>query len=36
VAGVLLGMLVLGEQLSASLLSGMVLVALGLVLIAQR
>lgn len=36
VAGVLLGMLVLGEQLSFSLLAGMVLVALGLALIARR
>ncbi len=36
VAGVLLGMLVLGERLSLSLLSGMALVALGLALIARR
>jgi drug/metabolite transporter (DMT)-like permease len=36
VAGVLLGMAILGERLSASLLGGMALVALGLVLIARR
>lgn len=36
VAGVLLGVLILGEQLSAGLLGGMVLVALGLALIARR
>lgn len=36
VAGVLLGMAILGEQLTAGLLGGMALVALGLVLIARR
>ncbi len=36
VAGVLLGVAILGESLSASLLGGMALVALGLVLIARR
>jgi drug/metabolite transporter (DMT)-like permease len=36
VAGVLLGVAILGESLSSSLLGGMVLVALGLVLIARR
>jgi drug/metabolite transporter (DMT)-like permease len=36
VAGVLLGLLILGERLSVSLLSGMALVALGLALIARR
>jgi drug/metabolite transporter (DMT)-like permease len=36
VAGVLLGILILGEHVSAGLLGGMALVALGLVLIARR
>ena len=36
VAGVLLGLLILGERLSLSLLAGMALVALGLALIARR
>lgn len=36
VAGVLLGVAILGERLSASLLGGMALVALGLALIARR
>lgn len=36
VAGVLLGMAILGERLTASLVGGMTLVALGLVLIARR
>jgi drug/metabolite transporter (DMT)-like permease len=36
VAGVLLGVAILGERLSAGLLGGMALVALGLVLIARR
>ncbi len=36
VAGVLLGMAILGEQLTAGLLGGMALVALGLVLITRR
>ncbi|MDA1117959.1 MAG: DMT family transporter [Proteobacteria bacterium] len=36
VAGVLLGMAILGERLSAGLLGGMALVALGLVLITRR
>jgi drug/metabolite transporter (DMT)-like permease len=36
VAGVLLGMTILGEQLTAGLLGGMALVALGLVLITRR
>jgi drug/metabolite transporter (DMT)-like permease len=36
VAGVLLGVAILGERLSESLLGGMALVALGLVLIARR
>lgn len=36
VAGVLLGVAILGESLSASLLGGMALVAFGLVLIARR
>ncbi|MEO8717687.1 MAG: DMT family transporter [Burkholderiales bacterium] len=36
VAGVLLGVAILGESLSASLLGGMALVALGLALIARR
>jgi len=36
VAGVLLGVALLGEQLSAGLLGGVALVALGLTLIARR
>jgi drug/metabolite transporter (DMT)-like permease len=36
VAGVLLGVAILGKRLSVELLGGMALVALGLVLIARR
>jgi drug/metabolite transporter (DMT)-like permease len=36
VAGVLLGVAILGDRVSASLLGGMALVALGLALIARR
>jgi drug/metabolite transporter (DMT)-like permease len=36
VAGATLGVAILGERLSAGLLGGMALVALGLVLIARR
>jgi len=36
VAGVLLGVAILGERVSAGLLGGVALVALGLVLVARR